>query len=63
MCPWQHKSKRDKKPLATRTVHNVFYTVMVLLDAAVERRRLQRHQFQPPFKKCDKNPEKSWCRR
>jgi integrase len=38
-----HTAKRDKKPLGTRTVWNVFYAVKVLLDQAVELERLERN--------------------
>lgn len=38
-----HTAKRDKKPLAARTVWNAFYVVKVLLDDAVELKRLERN--------------------
>jgi len=38
-----HTAKRDKKPLGTRTVWNVFYAVKVPLDQAVELERLERN--------------------
>ena len=38
-----HTAKRDKTPLGTRTVWNVFYAVKVLLDEAVELERLERN--------------------
>jgi len=53
-----HTSKRDKQPLAARTVWNTFSTVRLLLDDAVEMKRLKTNPL-ATFKPDKYLPEKA----